>query len=80
MSVTDLAHGSSKEHWRFRVTMVTDDPKLLGEDERGILVVPVPGKPGLWFATFSPYNPRHWRPWLRSRRTLRLAMVCADPQ
>jgi hypothetical protein len=69
----------ASEPWWFRVTMDTDDPRLLGEDENGDLFVPDRHHPGQWCARFNPRNPLHWRPWLRSRRTLRIAMIESEP-
>lgn len=55
--------------------MVTDDPKLLAEDDRGYLLVPDRRNPGTWRTIFNPLYPPHWRCWLRSRRKLQIAMV-----
>ena len=69
------------EHWRSRVEMVTDgDFRILGEDDRGDLYVPrahlyngylAP----FWRDRFNAWNPTHWRFWLRSRITLRVAFL-----
>lgn len=67
------------EPWRWRVEMDSTDPRLLGEDERGDLWVPS-HYPQRWDRRFNPWNPRHWRYWLRSRRLCRLAMLeTGDP-
>jgi hypothetical protein len=55
--------------------MDNSDPLLLGEDERGDLLVPDRRRPGYWSVYFNPLYPPHWRPWLRSRRKLRIAMI-----
>lgn len=77
MGVFDLARDSSKPHWRHRVEMDMSDRYLLGEDENGDLWVPTYGVYGTpwWGKRFNPWNPSHWRYWMRSRRKLRLAML-----
>ena len=67
-----------KDPWWFDAVGRSDDPKLLGEDDYGEIVVPVRGQPGRWKDIFNPRNPRHWRYWLRSRRRRALVMVELD--
>lgn len=81
--VTDQAKPSPAErqlsHWLARAERVTDgDPRLLGEDDRGDLYVLTrhgPDDEPWWGKRFNPWNPLHWRFWLRSRLTLRIAFL-----
>jgi len=68
---------SRKQHWRETVDYVSDgDWRILGETERGILCVPV--GPGQWMGRYRWQNPMHWRFWLRSRLTHRIAFLEDD--
>ena len=65
---------SMAEHWRETADRVSDgDWRILGETENGTLCVPV--GPGKWKGCYSWRNPFHWRYWLRSRLTLRIAFL-----
>ena len=62
--------------WRETADYVTDgDHQILGEDERGDLCVPSRTKAGHWDRRYDPRRPSHWRYWLRSRRTGRVAFL-----
>lgn len=70
------------EHWTARAERVTDgDWRILGEDDHGDMFVPwgfIPGSEPViygWHDLYNPWNPTHWRFWLRSRRTLRIAFL-----
>lgn len=68
--------------------ILPDDLGLLGEDENGRLLIPK-GRPsrieshmfdaGYW-APFQPWNPRHWRYYLRSRLQGRYQWLTFDPR
>lgn len=67
-----------RAHWTEAAERVTDgDPRVLGEDDNGDFYVPTCTTPGQerWAQRFSPRNPLHWRFWLRSRLTNRLAFL-----
>ena len=67
-----------REYWTANADRVTDGNwRILGEDEWGELVVP--RSPERWQGRFNPWNPMHWRFWLRSRLTNRLAFVEQGP-
>ena len=69
------------EHWTARTERVTSgDFRVLGEDDRGDLYVPrvclYSGQPvPYWHDLYNPWNPTHWRYWLRSRVTMRIAFL-----
>lgn len=69
------------ERWRSSAEMVTDgDFRILGEDDRGDLYVPRVAMfnsrlAPFWRDRYNPWNPTHWRYWLRSRLTLRIAFL-----
>jgi hypothetical protein len=52
--------------------------RILGEDERGDMCVPDRRRPGWWSKRYNPWNPTHWRFWLRSRLTMRIAFLEAS--
>lgn len=64
-------------HWTETADRVTTgNPRILGEDEDGEILVPSSYDPPLWGPKrFDAKNPLHWRFWLRSRLTNKLAMV-----
>ncbi len=69
----------SKDHWTALAERVTTgDHRILGEDEDGNLYVPSLTRVGWWDRRFNPGNPSHWRYWLRSRITGRVAWIEAD--
>lgn len=66
------------EHWTATAERVSDgDPRILGEDERGELWVPSRAhtSPQRWDRRLNLRNPLHWRFYLRSRRTNRIAFL-----
>ena len=69
------------EHWTARAERVGDgDWRILGEDDHGDLLVPgfLPGSESTvygWHDLYNPWNPMHWRFWVRSRRTMRIAFL-----
>ena len=63
-----------RQHWRETAEMVSEgDWRILGELPDGRLVVPIGN--GTWRGLYQPTNPRHWRFWLRSRLTRRIAFI-----
>lgn len=69
---------TTKTRWMERAEYVADgDSRILGEDERGDLWVPSRTRAQWWDRRFNPRNPSHWRYWLRSRRTSRIAFLGA---
>jgi len=65
-----------REHWTATADYVgSGDMRILGEDEYGNLCVPQRGNPGYWRHVYNPWNPTHWRFWLRSRLTMRIAFL-----
>jgi hypothetical protein len=70
---------TTEAHWRERAELVFGgDPRILGEDDNGDLFVPSKTRADWWDRPFNPRNPTHWRYWLRSRRTLRIAALEAS--
>jgi len=78
------------EHWTARAERVSDgDWRILGENDHGDLLVPgnilrgtPAGQAGLvvvygWHDIYNPWKPAHWRYWLRSRLTMRIAFLQA---
>jgi hypothetical protein len=66
----------AREHWTATTERVSGgNPNILGEDERGDLWVPSLTRSGWWDRRFNPKNPLHWRYWLRSRLTNRIAFL-----
>ena len=62
------------EHWTERADRVTGGSwRILGEDECGDLWVPTSREK--WSKRFNGRNPAHWRFWLRSRMTSRIAFL-----
>lgn len=67
-----------KAHWTEKAEYVSfGDARILGEDERGDWFVPsrnVSFDP-MWDRAFRWWAPTHWRFWLRSRITGRVAFL-----
>lgn len=62
--------------WLENAERVSDgDARILGEDERGDLCVPSKTVPGQWDRLSDWRNPSHWRYYLRSRITRRVAFL-----
>lgn len=67
------------EHWTETAEMVSDgDPRILGQDDYGDLYAPSKTLDNWWDRPFNPWNPTHWRYYLRSRLTRRLAWLEPD--
>jgi hypothetical protein len=63
-----------EQHWSETAERVTDgDLRILGETESGVLLVPI--GPGKWRGRYRGWNPSHWRYWIRSRCTMRIASL-----
>lgn len=67
-------------HWTENATYVSGPNLggLLGENDQGTLLVPSRTRVDWWDRRFNPRNPTHWRYWLRSRLTGRIAMLEAE--
>lgn len=65
-----------KEPWYMDVEYVSEgDWRILGEDEHGSLYVPSRTR-WLWLdRKFNKWNPFHWKYYLRSRLTRRIAFL-----
>jgi hypothetical protein len=65
--------------WRQRVEYASagsgDTWRILGEDDHGDLWAPSRARRGWWDRRFNPRNPLHWRYWLHSRLTRRIAWL-----
>jgi hypothetical protein len=70
----------SRSHWTETAERVWHGEwRLLGECDEGYLWVPAPRrcwKSDVWWdRRFNPWNPLHWRFWLRSRLTRTIAYL-----
>jgi hypothetical protein len=51
------------------------DTGILAEGDDGRLYVPSRSRVDYWDRLYQPWNPLHWRYWLKSRLTHKVAMV-----
>ena len=66
---------SYKKTWVERAEFVDGDRRILGELDDGSWWCPSRTDPRRWDRRFSPWRPTHWRFWLRSRLTGRMAWL-----
>lgn len=71
----------SRKHWLETADHVSSgDPRIIGQDEHGDLYVPALGTHSLtvdavWNRRLNLWHPLHWRYYLRSRITGRVAFL-----
>jgi hypothetical protein len=51
------------------------DVGILAEGDDGLIYVPSRTRPDYWDRRFNGWNPLHWRFWIKSRITRKVAMV-----
>lgn len=67
---------TTKVNWMETADRVANgDFRILGETERGDLLVPSKTCLGWWDRRYNAWNPTHWKYWLRSRLTRRIAFL-----